>query len=88
VESGEHLLSIPLIVRRIIFYVGNITIMTQKKTPKKTTTKKKQKITNFFDVILAQESQRTNYPDRMGKGVVRGKDVSRIRDALNSTEKN
>lgn len=62
--------------------------MTQKKTPKKTTTKKKQKITNFFDVILAQESQRTNYPDRMGKGVVRGKDVSRIRDALNSSEKN
>lgn len=45
----------------------------------------KPKIVSFTDLVKALNSK-SNFSDNSGKGVVKGKDVSRIKDFLNQKE--
>ena len=53
--------------------------------PDKTKYKRKPLNDPFKELVLAMQ-KKTTYPDRVGKGVVKGRDVAAIRDVLNEQE--
>ena len=55
------------------------------KKNKKKYTRKQTFNDPFRDLIKAMESK-THYPDRVGKGVVKGDDVASMRDIINSEQ--
>ena len=59
--------------------------MRVKKNKKKYTRKKQTFNDPFKDLIKAMESK-THYPDRVGKGVVKGDDVASMRDIINNEQ--
>ena len=59
--------------------------MRVKKNKKKYTRKKQTFNDPFKDLIKAMENK-THYPDRVGKGVVKGDDVASMRDIINNEQ--
>jgi hypothetical protein len=59
--------------------------MRVKKNKKKYTRKKQTFNDPFKDLVKAMQSK-THYPDRVGKGVVKGDDVASMRDIINNEQ--
>ena len=56
------------------------------KKNKKKYTRKKQTFNDPFKELVKALQSKTHYPDRVGKGVVKGDDVASMRDVINNEQ--
>jgi hypothetical protein len=56
------------------------------KKNKKKYTRKKQTFNDPFKDLVKVLENKTHYPDRVGKGVVKGDDVASMRDIINNEQ--
>ena len=49
-------------------------------------TRKKQTFNDPFKELVKAMQSKTHYPDRVGKGVVKGDDVASMRDIINDEQ--
>ena len=56
------------------------------KKNKKKYTRKKQTFNDPFKELVKALQSKTHYPDRVGKGVVKGDDVASMRDIINDEQ--